>query len=88
MTSENQTNESQPTTEQDFSDYRWIPAAKPKFNAVCVRNTATGRLYLGIKGFDKKHNAPGYILVPLTPEARDAIVMELQAVRFADSEEE
>ena len=44
----------------DFSNYAWFPGRNDRFNAASV-SLYEGRVYLGLKGFDKKARSAGYI---------------------------
>lgn len=51
----------------DFSNYTWFSGTKAEYNALSI-STYEGKMYLGIKGFDKKSNSHGYIQAEFDPE--------------------
>ena len=53
-------NSKQQTTDKDFSNYAWFPGRNNRFNAASV-SLFEGRVFLGLKGFDKKAGSAGYI---------------------------
>ena len=65
MTSETQ-------TKPDFSNYTWFPGVQDKYNAASV-SVFDGRVWLGVKGYDKKHNAAGYIQAEFDYEQLEAL---------------
>ncbi len=65
------------TQKQDFSNYTWFKGTKKEFNAASV-STHEGRVYLGIKGYDKKQNAPGYISAEFDAEELERLVGHIQ----------
>lgn len=48
------------TDNASFDNYTWFPGKNRRFNAACV-STHEGRVFLGLKGYDKKRGGPGYI---------------------------
>lgn len=90
MSPETVTPESQPTTAA-FQEFSWVKGRNAKWDSVAVRLRDDGRVYLGLKGFDKKHNSPGYIAVEMTAEGLhrlDGLLQEARAVlRASDAEE-
>ena len=67
MTSEAQTND-----KPDFSNYTWFPGVNDKFNAASV-SVFEGRVFLGVKGYDKKQNGAGYIQAEFDYEQLEAL---------------
>ncbi len=67
MTSEAQTND-----KPDFSNYTWFPGVKDKFNAASI-SVFEGRVWIGVKGFDKKHRGSGYIQAEFDYEQLEAL---------------
>lgn len=61
------TSKQQPTDKPDFSNYAWFPGVREPFNSLSI-STHENRVFLGIKGYDKKHNAHGYIQAEFSPE--------------------
>jgi hypothetical protein len=56
----------------DFSNFRWVPGARVG-DSVCVSIDPQGAIRLGIKGYDKKHAAPGYIAAHLSVDGLQAL---------------
>lgn len=52
---------------RDYSNYAWVAGKNARFDAVCLHTDPdTGRVSLGIKGWDSRAKAPGFIMVDLT----------------------
>lgn len=66
------TSEAQTTDKPDFSNYTWFPGVKDKYNAASI-STFEDRVFLGLKGYDKKHNAGGYIQAEFDYEQLEAL---------------
>ena len=66
----------QPATDDQFQDYTWYNPHP--YSGVCIRTTP-GALTLGVKGWDRRASAPGYISVPL-----DADSIRSLAAKFAE----
>ncbi len=60
----NNTPNASTTTAPDFSNYKWVPGTQ-RFESACVSRDLVGRVYLGLKGWDKKSRAMGYINIEL-----------------------
>lgn len=67
MTSETQTND-----KPDFSNYTWFPGVNDKFNAASI-SVFEGRVFIGVKGYDKKQNGAGYIQAEFDYEQLEAL---------------
>lgn len=67
MTSEAQTND-----KPDFSNYAWFPGVNDKWSAASI-SVFEGRVYLGLKGYDKKQNGAGYIQAEFSPKQLSAL---------------
>lgn len=63
----------------DFSNYSWFPGTNAKFNAVSV-STHEGRIFVGVKGFDKRSNAHGYIQAEFSRESLQELCVLLQGL--------
>jgi len=85
------TSKQQTTTKPDFSNYAWFPGKNDRFNAASV-SLYEGRVFLGLKGFDKKTNGSGYIQAEFDYEQIKALHERLGEILAApvsaDSEEE
>lgn len=64
----NNTPNASTTTAPDFSNYKWVSGAQ-RFESACVSRDHAGRVYLGLKGWDKKSRAMGYVSIELSPVA-------------------
>ncbi len=83
MTSESNQENASSKTKRDFSNYLWITGAKKRFDALCLSATDQGRVFVALRGWDKKQGAPGSISVEISRQGlrdlRDAITCVLDA---------
>jgi hypothetical protein len=56
----------------DFSNYRWVRGAYR--DTSCCLSTHNGRVYLGIKGYDRKTRLPAYVSIELTRIGQQALL--------------
>lgn len=88
MSPETVTPESQPPTA--FQEFSWVPGKNHAWDSACVRLKADGRVYVGLKGFDKHHGRPGYIAVELTAKGLRrlaALLADAQVEKAAASDD-
>lgn len=74
-----QTQDSQP----DFQDYTWFETPDPR-NSLCTR-AFDGRVYLGVRGYDKRRGGPGYISVAVDPAELQRLAAHLQELAEAST---
>ena len=82
MTSEAQTND-----KPDFSNYTWFPGVKDKYNAASV-SVFEDRVFLGLKGYDKKAGSAGYIQAEFDYEQLGALHARLGELLVESAEVE
>ena len=72
------------TTAPDFSNFNWVPGKNARYDAACISRGRDGRRYVGLRGYDKKNGAQGYISAEMTygglVELRRAVDAELAAM--------